>query len=309
MGGVRESNAGGAFDRGRFVAAGAIDGATLMALDAALLAEADDGARPFRATLLVATWDPPAVSIGRFQRPEAAVDAARVKRAGFDVVRRPTGGRAVLHHGDVTYTLVARHDDPAFGGARAASLSAVADALVAGLAALGVAAGRAPGSRGEPHGGGARAAGGERAGRAVPPCFASAAREEIQAAGRKLLGSARLDGRRAFLQHGSLPLDARPLGLAALLPGDARARASAHAALAAATTSLAEILGRSVAPDEVAGALRLGFEARAGRPFAEERLPAGAWAAARRAAPRHRIAGGEALAPRDACSSLSGPRV
>ncbi len=277
------------FDRGRFVTGWGIEGATLMAADGALLVAAD--AAPLPATLLVATWDPPAVSLGRFQEAEAAVEVERVARAGIDLVRRPTGGRAVLHRGDVTYTLVARHDDPVFGGARAASLRAIAEALVAGLARLGVAAERAPGAESARRRDSGLALRVDRAGRrAVPPCFASAAREEIRTGGRKLLGSARLDGRRAFLQHGSLPLDARPLGLAALLPGDERARRAARGALVRATISVAEILGRSVEPDEVARALRAGFEARAGRPFVDEPLRADEWAAARRAARRHRVA-------------------
>jgi lipoate-protein ligase A len=276
----------GPFALGRYLTL-AGEGAFLMGADAALLAAAEAGESP--ATLCVSAWTPPAVSVGRFQSAGAAIDAAAVARAGYDLVRRPTGGRAVLHDGDVTYTLVASHDDPAFGGRRAESLAAVAEALVAGLAALGVPAARAPGrARGAP----AAAVLG-----APPPCFASAAREEIQAGGRKLIGSARVEGRGAFLQHGSIPLTAAHRRLPDLMPLDALARRAARGELARASTCLEEVLGRRVDPRDLGRAIRAGFERRAGRAFVEEPLRPGETVAARRLAARYRLA---AIPPNDA---------
>ena len=106
------------FDSARVLLSVEGEGALHMAFDAALLESAESS--PVPAVLRLYTWDPPAISLGRFQDPERAIDAARAARAGVSVVRRPTGGRAVLHDGDLTYALVARRDDPVFGGARPA---------------------------------------------------------------------------------------------------------------------------------------------------------------------------------------------
>jgi lipoate-protein ligase A len=249
------------FDRGRLVTTWGIDGALSMGIDAALLEAAE--AAPAPATLRFSTWTPPAVSIGRFQDAAAAVDGARAAEAGCDVVRRPTGGRAVLHDGDLVYSIVARHDDPALGGRRGTSLRAIADALADALAALGVAVERA-----------APAAAAPRAAGAAPPCFASAAREELRAGGRKLLGSARLEGRVAFLQHGSLAIARSPARLADLLPAGAAERAAVAARLAMSAVSLEDALGAAVAAGAAAHALRAAFERRAGRRFVDEPLTA-----------------------------------
>jgi lipoate-protein ligase A len=266
------------------------EGSLQMAFDEALLESAE--ARPLPAVLRFYTWDPPAISLGRFQDPEAAVDVASAARAGVSVVRRPTGGRAVLHDGDLTYALVARRDDPVFGGPRNESLRAVAQALAAGLARVGIsttgAAARAQSEARAPADSmriesRARAdeASRDRASRSViPPCFVSPVREELCVGGRKLLGSARVEGRFAFLQHGSLPLARGPAEIARFRPGDAASREGARARLAAHATSLAEAAPALFAQLDVArlcDALRLGFASRAARPF----LPGEATAAER----------------------------
>lgn len=278
------------FPPGRYVAFQG-EGALVMGMDAALLAAAEEsGARVGSATLCVSLWRPAAVSLGRFQSVEAAIDAASVASAGYDIVRRPTGGRAVLHDGDVTYTLAARRDDPVFGGSRAESLRAIGEALLAALASLGVRArlesgkprvldadeGMRPTPRGR--------------GDAAPPCFESAAREEIQVSGRKLIGSARVEGRIAFLQHGSIPLTASHLRMADLLPGDEASRRAARARLGEASNGLDAIVGRTVDPMQVAGALRAGFEWRGDRRFDPEPLSARELAAVQKRAPAFRIA-------------------
>jgi lipoate-protein ligase A len=238
----------------RFLVAWDLPGALHMAWDALLLDEAERSARP--AVLRVASWSPAAVSLGRFQDAGRAIDCARARAAGYDVVRRPTGGRVVLHEGDVTYGLVARHDDPVFGGSRAASLRAIGAALADALARLGVSAGLARGAAGR----------WSRAGEA-PPCFATASRDELQSGGRKLLGSARLEGRHAFLQQGSLPVREIHAALAQILPGGDGARARTEAELDGAATCLHAAAGRAIARDEIARALQAAFSAAAGRRF------------------------------------------
>src|SRR4029453_8466570 len=78
-------------------------GAWNMALDAALLESARSGAPP---ALRFYSWSPPAVSLGRFQEPGDGIDWAASARRGWHAARRPTGGRAVLHHLELTYSIV-----------------------------------------------------------------------------------------------------------------------------------------------------------------------------------------------------------
>src|SRR5262249_1022122 len=86
----------------RLLLHGAGRGPWNMAVDAALLEVAAAGGAP---TLRFYTWDPPAVSLGRFQDPGRGIDWAACRDWGWGVVRRPTGGRAVLHHRELTYSL------------------------------------------------------------------------------------------------------------------------------------------------------------------------------------------------------------
>src|SRR5947209_2116371 len=87
----------------RLLHSGCASGDRNMALDDALLDSAARGAIP--PTLRFYGWSPPAVSLGRFQDP-GGIDIAYARARGWDVVRRPTGGRAVLHHLELTYSII-----------------------------------------------------------------------------------------------------------------------------------------------------------------------------------------------------------
>src|SRR5688572_11035957 len=161
-------------------------GAWNMAVDEALAESVRAGAPP---VLRFYRWQPACLSLGRHQ-PSAGYDRDAIQRHGLDVVRRPTGGRAVLHDRELTYSLAA--PDGLLGSPRQA-YAAVNRALVAGLRRLGVAAAVQPA--------GARAP--------VPslaPCFEQPVEGEVTAAGSKLVGSAQRCVGGVVLQHGSLPL-------------------------------------------------------------------------------------------------------
>ena len=111
-------------------------GAYNMALDEELLARAQAGEK--QPVLRLYTWDPPAVSVGRFQDLGTAVIAEACQRLGFDIVRRATGGRAVLHWKELTYSVVARIDDPLFPGDVLGTYKVIAAGLVASLRSLGL---------------------------------------------------------------------------------------------------------------------------------------------------------------------------
>lgn len=167
-----------------------LPGARNMAVDEALLrCMAADGAPVLR----LYGFAPPCVSLGRFQPARDLGDDALLKRDGVGVVRRPTGGRAVLHDDEVTYAVVlGRCSLEPF--TKRAAYRASAALLLRLLSALGV--------RGAVQHGATTAPTAD----ADPDCYGSIGEYEITAAAKKLVGSAQITTRDAALQHGSIPL-------------------------------------------------------------------------------------------------------
>ncbi len=204
-----------------------------MARDTALLARA---ARTGETVFSVYSWAKPTLSFGRHQPAAGHYDPQRIQAAAVDVVRRPTGGRAILHNREVTYSVTAPLDDEPLR----AAYKRINDILVDGLARLGVPAtiaapaGRAP----------------------VPsrrPCFELPSEGEVIAGGRKLVGSSQWRDESALLQHGSILVEDDQ----SLLPSlSMDGRGDSDEMIAPAT--LSEILGRCPDADEVASAM---FEA------------------------------------------------
>ena len=158
-----------------------------MALDLALL---DEAARTGAGFVRLYRWAPWALSFGRHEPALRRYDRARIERLGLDTVRRPTGGRAVWHARELTYSVTG--PSAAFGGL-AESHRTIHAALADALQALGVPATLAPAAR--------------PLGAESGACFSSAVGGEVLARGRKLVGSAQVRRRDAFLQHGSLLLE------------------------------------------------------------------------------------------------------
>jgi lipoyl(octanoyl) transferase len=156
-----------------------------MGLDLALLARAGCGERWLR----LYRWSPHCLSFGRHEPALRRYDRSRIEARGLDVVRRPTGGRAVWHAEELTYAVAAPAEP--FGGLRQA-YQEIHRMVLDALRRLGVAAELA-----SPRAGVALDAG---------ACFASPVGGEITVAGRKLVGSAQLREGAALLQHGSLLL-------------------------------------------------------------------------------------------------------
>ena len=218
------------------------DGATNMAVDEAILTAVVEGRRP--PTLRFYRWSPPCLSLGRSQ-PLADVDRAACARAGVDVVRRPTGGRAILHTDELTYSLALPQNDPRAAGGVVESYRRLSEGLLAGLQRLGVEARQARPPK--------------PAGAASAICFETPSDYEITVAGRKLVGSAQWRARGGVLQHGSLPLHgdlARIVDYLALPPEE---RASQREQVHRRALTLAEALGRIVPFAGAAQALAAGF--------------------------------------------------
>jgi lipoate-protein ligase A len=191
-------------------------------------------------------WEPPCLSLGKRQ-PLGGVDLAACGRDGLDVVRRPTGGWAILHTDELTYSIAVRPDDPRAAGAILDAYRKLSQGLVAGLRLLGVPAEMNPVTPGGVH-------------NASAACFEVPSAYEITVDGRKLIGSAQSRPNGRVLQHGSLPLEgdiARVARYLAFASADEREALAAH--LRAHATTLSDLLGRIVSFTEAAAALRDGF--------------------------------------------------
>jgi lipoate-protein ligase A len=195
---------------------GAHDAAENMRRDGALLRAAEGSAEP---VLRLFRFEPPGITLGRAQDPARELDLERCRAAQVLWAVRPTGGRAIYHDEEWTYSCAAPLGDPAWGGSLEAAYAATSGVVAASLVRLGVpavlAARAAHGSL-VPH---------ERQGPAAP-CFASTARHEIVLEGRKLVGSAQRRTARALLQQGSVLLGPSHLRLVDFLavPEGERAR-------------------------------------------------------------------------------------
>jgi lipoate-protein ligase A len=232
----------------RFLNTGPADGAANMALDEALLRGVDRGESP--PTVRVYSWDPPTVSTGHSQELARELDLGACAERGFGVVRRPTGGRAVLHAGELTYAVAAPSGLPPLGSTILETYRAIAAALLSGLRTLGVVADLERVGDDSPARGDGPSA----------PCFVSSGRFEVVVGGKKLIGSAQRRLGRGVLQHGSLLIDGAHAGVADVLAVDGAAREGARRLLEAKTTDVSSILGRRVSFEEVAVAVREGFE-------------------------------------------------
>jgi lipoate-protein ligase A len=247
------------------------DGATNMARDEALATVHAASTTP--PTLRLYRWRPDCLSLGRFQRGDA-IDQEACARAGVDVVRRPSGGRALLHADELTYAVVARADHPLVAGdSIVASYRRISEALLGGLRGLGVEAELTPQRSVERRAQSAEQGNTEGTLRSTlyalrsAACFDMPASYELTVGGRKLVGSSQTRRAGIVLQHGAIPLSPHAARLAALLadpPDD----------LGYKMIALDQALGRSVGFDELAEALLAGFAAAWGVAFERGELTA-----------------------------------
>ncbi|MCD6595724.1 lipoate--protein ligase family protein [bacterium] len=179
----------------------AISGKQNMDRDRALLewAYSDDKAKP---VLRFFMWNPPAISIG-FMQPMKQIDDAKCRENGIDIVRRPTGGKAIYHHTEFTYSVTLPPKHPMASLSVLETYNELSRALAFGLRNLEIPAKLAKGSA--------------KIGGANPSCFSSASRYELMVDGKKLVGSAQRRKHRAVLQQGSIITGPQYLKLADFL--------------------------------------------------------------------------------------------
>ena len=217
-----------------------------MAVDEAILEQVARGDSP--PTLRLYAWAPPCLSLGRAQ-PASDVDQEALARLGWGLVRRPTGGRAILHTSELTYAVIARLHHPTMQGGVLESYQRISLALLKALDLLALPA-RADQKYEIPAG--LRPDG--------PVCFEIPSNYEITAGGKKLVGSAQARRKDGVLQHGTLPLCGDLTRITAVLAfPDPFSRSQAAQSVLQHATTVESLLNRVVGWDEAANAFEIGF--------------------------------------------------
>ena len=229
----------------RLINTGVSDGATNMAVDEAIMQSvAEDRSPP---TLRFYGWAPPCVSVGYSQSVRKEVDLDRCRERGYTWVRRPTGGRALLHIDELTYSIVAPQGEARVAGDIITSYRRLSLGLVEGLRTLH--GGVVQADRMETDGGLEKSA----------ACFDVPSHYEVTAYGRKLVGSAQVRRNGMVLQHGALPLEGDISRLVDVLALPEPDRVALRDKLLERAIALDVVVGRVVPFDEAVEALIRGF--------------------------------------------------
>ncbi|MFA4916542.1 MAG: biotin/lipoate A/B protein ligase family protein [Syntrophales bacterium] len=224
----------------RLLDTGTLPASLNMAIDEALLRLHVPGES--QPTLRFYQWSPPAVSLGYFQKRHS-IDLAACRELGLDVVRRATGGRAVLHENDLTYSVVA-DTGQGIPSSLDAAYRLLCEGLLAGFRLLGFEA----------------ELGRERTRSSQADiCFMRAAVGDIVYRGQKFVGSAQTWHGTSLLQHGSIILEPQENTWTVIIKTDADSRESLREKLKSRIISLREILGRRIEVDELKRAIRTGM--------------------------------------------------
>ncbi|MCK4741905.1 MAG: lipoate--protein ligase family protein [Anaerolineales bacterium] len=216
-----------------------------MALDEAVLEAVGRGES--LPTLRFYAWDPPCISLGAAQ-PIRDVDVKRLRMKRWDLVRRSTGGRAILHTDELTYAVIAPIDNPHLAGGVLDSYRHLSAGLVAGLQHMGMSVEIEPEKQLTEEE------------RGNPVCFQAPSAYEITVEQKKLLGSAQVRRRFGILQHGTLPLKGDITRICEVLQFDSEEdRTSAADALQNRAATAEELLGKPLSWETAAQAMSEGF--------------------------------------------------
>jgi lipoyl(octanoyl) transferase len=224
-------------------------GAWNMALDESILEHIGRGeAIP---TLRLYAWEPPCLSLGHAQ-PFADVDMNRLNERGWEIVRRATGGRAILHTDELTYSVIAPSHEPRVAGTVLESYNRLAQALLLAVKELDLPVEMKEGrvdNNSLPN----------------PVCFEVPSTYEITVNGKKLIGSAQARKKEGVLQHGSLPLAGDLTRICQALAFESTAaRENASERLLERATTIESALGQQVSWETAAQTFSHAFETQLG---------------------------------------------
>ena len=186
----------------RLIKDGYYTGFMNMAIDEAMMIAHEKGLVP--PTIRFYQWSPPAVSLGYFQDMKKVINVDICRKSGIDIVRRPTGGKAVLHDQELTYSFIINENHPSISQSILDTYKKISRALINGLDTLGIKADLVPLKEKS-----------KRIASANSPqdtlsfkanCFSTPSQYEVQVDGKKIIGSAQVRKRGVVLQHGSLLL-------------------------------------------------------------------------------------------------------
>ncbi|MFZ3065024.1 MAG: lipoate--protein ligase family protein [Nitrospirota bacterium] len=227
-----------------------------MAIDEAIAIACDKQLSP--PTLRLYTWNPPCISVGYFQNVDEIVDISECKRQSINIVRRLTGGKAVLHNKELTYSIISPSKNDIFPNGIKGSYKAIADCLLHGIKNLGIS--------------------GEITERPSKKengfsCFLDTSFYEISVKGKKLIGSAQKRWKNLFLQHGSIIISPSHIQLASLLRFNKEEERTSFVNLhKEKSTSIEEETKTSSDIIEIKSAIKKGFEEKTGIKLFEAEL-------------------------------------
>jgi len=218
-----------------------------MAVDEAILGGILDKESP--PTLRLYSWDPPCLSLG-YAQSASDVDMTRLHERAWHLVRRPTGGRAILHTDELTYSVIGPLDDARLVGSVLQSYKRLSQALLAALHQMGIPA--------SAHSLPSLPAGSDPKG---PVCFEAPSNYEITVDGKKLVGSAQARRREGVLQHGSLPLYGDLARITQVLNFDSETgRAEAARRVLGRACTASQVLGHPLSWESAAGSFIRAFQ-------------------------------------------------
>ncbi len=218
-----------------------------MAIDEAILLGVLKGISP--QTIRVYDWDPPTVSFGFHQNIEKQIDLDKVKKYGLGIVRRPTGGRAVLHYDEVTYAVIA-NTNGIMSGSILKSYQKIGSVLIKCLDDIGISAEMEDGIYQN-----------KEQKDWSNPCFASASKYEIHYKHKKIIGSAQIRKNSVLLQHGSILLNHNQELMAELVPfNNASDRKTLKKLLSQKTIAINQILDEPISFNKFVNTFKKNFE-------------------------------------------------
>lgn len=237
----------------RLIVSAPASGAWNMALDEAILEAAGRGEVP--PTLRLYAWQPACLSLG-YAQPVTDVDLAELHTNGWQLVRRPTGGRAILHVDELTYSVSGPQTEPRLAGSVLESYKVLSRALLSALQLLNIPAE----SKEKPTILLSTPVDQSVNGNLNPVCFEVPSNYEITVQGKKLVGSAQARRKEGVLQHGSLPLFGDLTRITqALVFEDQATRERARERILLRATTVESILGKILPWDDVADAYTRAF--------------------------------------------------
>lgn len=223
------------------------DGAWNMAVDEAILKVSSQ--REVLPTLRLYTWEPACLSLG-YAQPANDVDFDRLDSNGWHIVRRPTGGRAILHTDELTYAVIAPHSEPRLARGVLESYQVLSKALLRALDLINIPAEAISNPQAQ-----------SASDTTDPICFEVPSNFEITYKGKKLIGSAQARKKEGVLQHGTLPLFGDLTRITQVLNfQDEAKRLQAAERLLSHAITVEGALGRRISWDQAAQAFIEGFK-------------------------------------------------